>query len=172
MDSDFGSEPTDVVILTEAALTADDVRNLLGIYRDPDGDQVPDPVAFRVIVPADTETHLVSALLEHLGTGELTAAWRDIRPNPIQSAASAADKLAASLDALRTAGAIATGEVTEADALDALRAAVAEGAVREVAVVTYPHAFEDTFHTDWASRARGILAVPVLHVYAGTSELG
>jgi hypothetical protein len=38
--------------------------------------------------------------------------------------------------------------------------------------VTYPHAWLDTFHQDWASRARDVLQVPVLHLYSGTSELG
>ena len=37
---------------------------------------------------------------------------------------------------------------------------------------TYPHAVEDTFHRDWASRAREELQVPVLHLYSGTSQLG
>jgi hypothetical protein len=54
----------------------------------------------------------------------------------------------------------------------ALRAAVAADDVREVVVITYPHALPDTFHTDWASRARDVLSVPVLHLYAGTSEVG
>ena len=57
------------------------------------------------------------------------------------------------------------------DPLPALRAAV-RAPVREVVVVTLPHALEDTFHTDWASRAREELRVPVLHLYAGTSRLG
>ena len=42
----------------------------------------------------------------------------------------------------------------------------------EVVVATYPHLVEDTFRTDWASRAREALHVPVLHLYLGTSELG
>ena len=49
---------------------------------------------------------------------------------------------------------------------------MAAGGAREIVVVTYPHAVEDTFHTDWASRAREELHVPVLHLYSGTSELG
>jgi hypothetical protein len=43
---------------------------------------------------------------------------------------------------------------------------------QEVVVVTEPHAVEDTFHTDWASRAREALGVPVLHMYAGDWRLG
>ena len=51
------------------------------------------------------------------------------------------------------------------DPLPALKAAVADGDVVEVAVVTYPHAIEDTFHRDWASRAASRPQVPVLHLY-------
>jgi len=39
-------------------------------------------------------------------------------------------------------------------------------------VVTLPHALEDTFRRDWASRAREDLRVPVLHLYLGTNQLG
>jgi hypothetical protein len=80
--------------------------------------------------------------------------------------------LEASLAGLRAAGVAAEGTVTVDDPVPALRKAVAAGDVREVVVVTYPHAVEDTFHADWASRARDALQVPVLHLYAGTSELG
>ena len=58
------------------------------------------------------------------------------------------------------------------DPLPALRSAVADLEIREIAVITYPHAVADTFHRDWASRARDELRVPVLHLYSGTSELG
>jgi hypothetical protein len=164
-----------VLILTEAALSAADVEHVLDIYRDPDGDGVPDPVAFRVLVPAETERHLVAALLEHVGSGELREAWADLRrgrPDATQAALTASEKLASSLTMLHAAGMAAEGSVTDDDPLPALRAAVAGGGVREIVVVTYPHALADTFHADWASKARDTLRVPVLHLYAGTSELG
>ena len=41
-----------------------------------------------------------------------------------------------------------------------------------VVVVTDPHAVEDTFRQDWASKARDALDLPVLHLYRGTSMLG
>jgi hypothetical protein len=50
--------------------------------------------------------------------------------------------------------------------------ALAATGAGEVVVVTRPHAVEDTFHTDWASRARERLGVPVLHVYAGSNWVG
>jgi hypothetical protein len=42
----------------------------------------------------------------------------------------------------------------------------------EVVIVTEPLAIQDTFHTDWASRAREELGLPVLHMYAGDWRLG
>jgi hypothetical protein len=172
--SESATLPT-VVVLTEAALTAADVEHLLDLYRDPDGDGVPDPVMFRVLVPADAERNLLASLVEHLGSGELREAWQELvggRPDPRRAAATAAQRLTESVAALRTSGAAADGEVIGDDPLPALREAVASSSAREVVVVTYPHPVEDTFHADWASRAREVLRVPVLHLYAGTSELG
>ena len=82
------------------------------------------------------------------------------------------EDLASSVEAFRAAGTTADGAVVADDPLPALRAAVLDHDVREVVVVTVPHALEDTFHTDWASRARDELKVPVLHLYSGTSQLG
>lgn len=164
-----------VLVLTEAALTADDVEHLLGIYRDPDGDGVPDPVSFRVLVPADTERHLLASLVNHLGGGHFREAWHDLtdgRKDPRKAETTAAEQLAESLRQLAAAGFESTGAVIEGDPVPALRQAVTAGGVREVVAITYPHPFEDTFHSDWASRAREALSVPVLHLYAGTSEVG
>jgi len=168
--------PADLVlVLTEAALTADDVQHLLDIYRDPDGDGIADPVAFHVLVPADTERHLLASLVNHLGAGELREAWHDLthgRKDPRAAQTTAAEQLAGSLGRLAAAGYPSTGAVIEDNPLPALRQAVAAGGGREVVAITYPHPFEDTFHSDWASRAREALSVPVLHLYAGTSEVG
>ena len=66
----------------------------------------------------------------------------------------------------------ATGEITADDPMPTLLEEVARLGAREVVVVTEPHAVEDTFHTDWASKARETLGVPVLHMYAGDWRLG
>ena len=66
----------------------------------------------------------------------------------------------------------ATGEITSDDPMPALVEEVARLGAREVVVVTEPHAVEDTFHRDWASRARESLGLPVLHMYAGDWRLG
>ncbi len=167
--------PQTIVILTEDALNAADVQHITSLHAGEDVD-------YRVLVPADTERNVITSIIDHLGLGELRAAWEELvrrDPTPAEATATAAERLATSLTLLRAAGAAADGTVTDDDPLPALRTAVDDGGgpdaddgVREVVVVTYPHAVEDTFHADWASRAREELRVPVLHLYSGTSTLG
>jgi hypothetical protein len=178
-----------VLVLTEDTLTSADVDHITRLHAE-------DPVTYRVLVPADTERNVVTSIIDHLGMGELREAWDDLlgrEPDARQATATAVEQLEGSVKALRAAGVEADGFVTADDPLPALRAeverlggeAAAPGAaplvdtagdapagVREAVVVTYPHAVEDTFHSDWASRAREELHVPVLHLYLGTSELG
>lgn len=157
-----------ILVLTEDTLNPADVQHILSLHEG-------ETLAYRVLVPADTERNLVSAIVDHLSVGELKQAWDEVlgrEPSEKQAKATAAEQLERSVAELRGAGRDADGAVTEDDPLPALRKAVAAGDVREVVVVTYPHAVEDTFHTDWASRAREELHVPVLHLYSGTSELG
>ncbi|MBC7291951.1 MAG: hypothetical protein H5T83_11555 [Actinotalea sp.] len=157
-----------ILLLTEDTLTAADVQHITGLHADED-------VAYRVLVPADTEQNMLVSIVDHLSLGELrealdAALGREGRPE--EARRTAADALAATVAELRAAGAVADGEVVEDDPLPALRTAVTASPVREVVVVTLPHAVEDTFHTDWASRAREVLEVPVMHLYSGTNLLG
>lgn len=156
-----------VVVLTEQALGEADARHVTGLHQG-------EAVRYQVLVPADTERNLLVDVLDHLSLGELRKALAGLRsdPDPHEARADAAQALAASLAALRAAGAEADGAVTDDDPLPSLEAAVAAAPAREVVVVTRPHAVEDTFHRDWASKARERLGVPVLHVYAGTTFLG
>ncbi len=155
------------MVLTEDALTDSDAAHVTGLH--------PDVAAYRVLVPADTEANVLVSLVDHLALGELREALDAAlgrTPRPASAHATAAGRLEASLAVLRAAGAIADGAVVEDDPLPALRAEVTRTGAREVVVLTHPHALEDTFHQDWASRARDELKVPVLHVYLGTSRLG
>jgi hypothetical protein len=157
-----------ILVLTEDTLADVDVEHLLALH---EGEEL----EYRVLVPADSDQPLVATIVDNLGLGELREAWDRLlgkEPTVKEATATAADRLAQSLAAFARAGRAATGEVVEDDPLPALRAAVGSGAVREVAVVTYPQLLTDTFHRDWASRAREELQVPVLHLYSGTSELG
>lgn len=157
-----------VVVLTEDALTDADVAHVTGLYEGRD-------VAFHLLVPADTEQNVLASLVDHLSLGELREALDAVlgrEPEPAEARRTAVEQLDASVAAFRAAGATVEGVVVSDDPLPALRAAVADREVGEVVVVTLPHALEDTFHRDWASRAREELHVPVLHLYAGTSRLG
>jgi hypothetical protein len=157
-----------IVLLTEQALDADDAARIAALHEG-------ETLSYRVLVPADTERNLLADVVDHLSLGELRQALDAIRgrePKADQARVSAQEALSSTVSALQGLGAEAVGEVTEDDPLPALSNAVTAYGAREVVVVTRPHAVEDTFHRDWASRARERLGVPVLHVYAGTTFLG
>ncbi|MGV8965203.1 MAG: hypothetical protein ACOH2F_02885 [Cellulomonas sp.] len=161
-------EANTIVVLTEDTLVDADVAHILELHDD-------DALVYRVLVPADTERNMLVSFVDHLGMGQLREALSDVlrrEPKPTEAKAEAADQLEASMAAFTAAGANTEGMIVDDDPLPSLRAEVAAGIVREIVVVTYPHAVEDTFHRDWASRARETLQVPVLHLYAETSELG
>lgn len=168
-DPAAGGAPWTVVVLTEEAFGDVDARNVAQLHAG-------ESVRHVVLVPADTRRSVLADLLDHLSLGELRAALgavREGRPDPEQARADAETALAATLAALAAEGLSATGRVVGDDPLPEVRAALTgEPDARELVVVTRPHAVEDTFHTDWASRARDELGVPVLHVYAGSTRLG
>jgi hypothetical protein len=157
-----------ILVLIEDTLAPVDVEHLLALHPG-------ETLAYRILVPADTDRPLVQTIIDDLGMGELRQAWARLRgkePSQREAKATADEQLAGSIAAFAAAGREATGEITADDPIPAAKAVVQTGEAREVAVVTYPHMVEDTFHRDWASRARDELQVPVLHLYSGTSELG
>ncbi len=161
-----------IVILTEQALDAGDAGRILALHEGED-------LGYHVLVPADTERNLLVDVIDHLSMLQLRGALDAVRGREHggkhggdAARATAKDALDASLAALRSHGRTAEGQVTVDDPLPAVQAEVERLGAREVVVVTRPHAVEDTFHRDWASRAREDLGVPVLHVYAGTTFLG
>ena len=157
-----------IVILTEQALGAGDAGRILTLH---EGEEL----SYHVLVPADTERNLLVDVVDHLSMLHLREALDAVRhrePKGDAARASAQQSLESSLEALRALGKDAQGEVTTDDPMPAVKAEVERLGAREVVVVTRPHAVQDTFHRDWASRARDLLGVPVLHVYAGTTFLG
>ena len=157
-----------ILVLTEEQLDEGDARRIVDLHA---GEQL----SYRVLVPADTERNLLADVIDHLSMLELREALGALRhrgPDDASARVEAGQSLAASVAALTALGVQAAGEITDDDPVPALRGAVDRYRAREVVVVTRPHAVEDTFHRDWASRAREELGVPVLHVYAGTTFLG
>ncbi len=154
-----------IIVLTEEALRADDITRIRGLHPE---------ATFHVLVPADTSRNLVSDFINHLSLFELREAWESLthQVRPDEAKQEADEALRLSLERLREAGAAADGHVVADDPLPAVTQAVNNLRADELVVVTRPHAVEDTFHADWASKAREELGLPVLHLYAGTNRLG
>ncbi|MBC9823729.1 hypothetical protein [Terrabacter sp. MAHUQ-38] len=160
-----GPTPT-IIVLTEEALRSVDVDKIVGLHED-------EQPTYRVLVPADTRRNLLSSFLNHLSLFEMREALESLRPVDRVTARSDADTaLTTTLAQFERHEVVATGEITADDPMPALVDEVSRLGAREVVVVTEPHAVEDTFHRDWASRARESLGVPVLHMYAGDWRLG
>ncbi|MGO4490918.1 hypothetical protein AB4Y86_02340 [Arthrobacter sp. 2YAF22_2] len=157
-----------IVILTEEPLGADDRVNIETLVADGDAPLV-------VLVPANTERHLLVDFLENLSMLEIAKAFRDLtakQPDPAVERTAAAETLAASLVALGGLGGGVTGQIVEGKAVDGLVAKVKELNAGQAVVITRPHAVADTFHTDWANEAQDKLGLPVLHLYAGSGFIG
>ncbi|MBO1269343.1 hypothetical protein [Arthrobacter cavernae] len=157
-----------IVILTEEPLGPDDRANIKKLV---DGGDAP----LVVLVPANTERHLLVDFLEHLSLLEVAKAFRELlaaAPDLESERAEAAGALAASLAALEGLGGGVTGEIVDGGAVAGLVAKVKELDAAQAVVVTRPHAIADTFHTDWASKAQDQLGLPVLHLYAGSGFIG
>jgi hypothetical protein len=157
-----------LVILTEEPLGADDRVN---IQRLVDGLDTP----LVLLVPGNTERHLLVDFLENLSLLDIAKAFRELTahaPDPRAERAEAAETLAVSLAALEGLGGGVTGEVVEGGAVNGLVAKVKQLGASQAAVITRPHAVADTFHTDWANKAQDQLGLPVLHLYAGSGFIG
>jgi hypothetical protein len=157
-----------IVILTEEPLGRDDRVN---IERLLDGSDAP----VVVLVPANTERHLLVDFLENLSLLDIAKAFRELTshtPDPEVERAAAAETLATSLAALAGVGSGVTGEIVDGAAVDGLVSKVKELGAGQAVVITRPHAIHDTFHTDWANKAQDRLGLPVLHLYAGSGFIG
>jgi len=160
--------PAAVIVLTEEALKPVDVDKIVALHADEDVTET-----YRVLVPADTSRNILSAFLNHLSLFEMREALEALKPvDRAEAHTDARTALERSIAEFEQRGLTVTGEVTADDPMPALIEEVRRLNAREVVVVTEPHAVEDTFHTDWASKAREVLGLPVLHIYAGDWRLG
>jgi hypothetical protein len=157
-----------IVILTEEPLGADDRVNIERLVDGGDARLV-------VLVPANTERHLLVDFLENLSMLDIAKAFRELTahaPDPNKQRAAAAETLATSLTALEGLGGGVSGEVVDGEAVNGLVTKVKELGAAQAVVITRPHAVADTFHTDWANKAQDRLGLPVLHLYAGSGFIG
>ncbi|VXB58782.1 hypothetical protein ARTHRO9V_160315 [Arthrobacter sp. 9V] len=157
-----------IVILTEEPLGPDDRVNIAKLL---DGGDAP----LFVLVPSNTERHLLVDFLENLSLLDIAKAFRELtaqHPDPEVERAEASETLAASLAALAGLGGGVTGEVVDGGAVAGLVSKVRAVDAAQAVVITRPHAISDTFHTDWANKAQDQLGLPVLHLYAGSGFIG
>jgi hypothetical protein len=154
----------DVVLLVEQALSAADAARVRSLH-----EALEDPVTYHVLLPVDDAAARVEAAMGSLPSSELLGA-PGVLANSADLAAveedarhRAQESLDATLKALTTAGATATGTLVQ-DPIQALAAKVKEVDGREAIILTRPHVVAEFFHVDWTAQARRKLGVPVLHL--------
>lgn len=157
-----------IVVLTEEPLVGADVRNLESFHQGGD-------LNFFLLVPGDTERHLLVDFLDQLSLLHVGKAFRDLasrQPDSEQRRLQSDATLKVSLEAMQSAGLKADGAIADSNPVDSLVKKVHELDAREAIVITRPHAVEDTLHTDWANKAQDELGLPVLHLYSGSGYIG
>jgi hypothetical protein len=161
------SETYTVVLLVEQALTAADAAQVRSLHEgldDPD-----QHVAYHVLLPVADAAARIEAAMGAINGDTLAAPRIPLDPDAVETVREESERessqaLAATLAALRDAGATAEGTTVEDDPIDALAHAVQEVDGREAIILTRSHVVAEFFHLDWTSRARRKIGVPVLHL--------
>lgn len=155
----------DVVLLVEQALTPADAAQVRSLHEGLD-----EPVTYHVLLPVEDAAARIETAMGALSPGEMAAvpsialSETDLEAVRQECLDRADTELAATLDALKAAGADASGRLVTGPPIDALAATVAEVDGREAIILTRPHVVAEFFHLDWTSQARRKIGVPVLHL--------
>ena len=159
------SEVYDVVLLIEQALSPADAAQVHSLHEGLD-----QPVAYHVLLPLEDAASRIESAMGSLTAGDMLAsptmpmtevdleAVRKDCENRSQA------ELASTLQALRSSGAVAYGQIVVDPPIDALAAKVDEVDGREAIILTRPHVVAEFFHLDWTSKARRRIGVPILHL--------
>jgi hypothetical protein len=153
-----------ILLLTETELREHDVRRISELHGT-------DDVSVHVLVPADAKHNRLIEALDEVALGRLREALDDDDPTPQEAEQEAMRAVNASVELFTTAGLQARGSITGSDPVPAAVEAARSDDSDEVIVVTPPHMVESGLHRDWASRLRDELALPVLHIVAGTDRV-
>ena len=129
-----------------------------------------------VLVPANTERHLLVDFLEHLSLLEIAKAFRELTcraPDPgIGTRRSRGDPGRLTGRPGRAGRRSRPARWWTAVPSRAWWPRSRNSGPTQAVVITRPHAVSDTFHTDWANKAQDQLGIPVLHLYAGSGFIG
>jgi hypothetical protein len=158
------SETYTVVLLVEQALTDADAVQVRSLHEGLDDD-----VRYHVLLPVEDAAARVEAAMGAVSGETMTAPRMPLDPDAVETVREESERessaaLAATLAALRAAGATADGNIVDDDPIEALARAVADVDGREAIILTRSHVVSEFFHLDWSSRARRKIGVPVLHL--------
>jgi hypothetical protein len=158
------SETYTVVLLVEQALSAADATQVRSLHEGIEAD-----VRYHVLLPAEDAAARLEAAMTAVGGDSMGAPSMPPSPEEMETVREETDRqssrdLAATLEALRAAGATAEGEVVDGDPIEELSATVGRLEGREAIILTRSHVVSEFFHLDWTSRARRAIGVPVLHL--------
>jgi hypothetical protein len=161
------SENYTVVLLVEQTLTAADAAQVRSLHESLDDPE--QHVRYEVLLPVEDAAARIEAAMGAISSDTLTTPRAPMDPETVETVREESEResaraLAATLDALRGAGATAEGRVVEEDPIHALAEAVTRVDGREAIILTRPHVVAEFFHMDWTSRARRKIGVPVLHL--------
>jgi hypothetical protein len=155
----------EVVLLIEQALSPLDAEQITSLHTG-----IEEPVSYHVLLPVEDASGRVEASLGALAGGEaleasaLMGSEIDLAEMQKEIVDTSRAALATSIEALKSHGVEAAGEVTTQDPVHALIAAVQAFDAQETIILTRPHLVAEFFHVDWTSRARRKLGVPLLHL--------
>jgi len=157
----------DVVLLIEQELSALDAGQVLALHEQLENEA--EHVTYHVLLPVEDASSRVHAALGSIARYEMIPPSESMSPDALsrldaELVAEAQAGLQRSLDLLRAGGHQAAGELTHGDPIGALVRVSNENDAAEALVLTGPHAVRDFLHTDWASRARRSLGIPILHL--------
>ncbi len=158
------TETYTVVLLVEQALSAADAAQVRSLHEGLDDD-----VRYHVLLPAEDAAARIEAAMSAVGGDSVGSPSVPLSADDLETVREETERqssrdLAATLAALRAAGATASGEVVDGDPIEALSAAVSQADGREAIILTRSHVVSEFFHLDWTSRARRAIGVPVLHL--------
>ncbi len=157
----------DVVLLIEQELSALDAQQVLALH---EGLELEDErVSYHVLLPVEEASSHVHAALGSIARHEMTPPADSLTPETLarldaELVTEAQAGLERSLELLRTGGHVADGELTHGDPVGRLVRVAQDHDAAEVIVLTAPHGVQQFLHTDWTSKARRVLGIPILHL--------
>ena len=157
----------DVVLLVEQELSALDAEQVLALHEGLEGED--ERVTYHVLLPVEEASSRVHAALGSIARYEMIPPTETMSPEALarldaELVAEAQAGLERSLELLRAGGHHAEGELTHGDPVGVLVRVSHDHDAAEAIVLTGPHAVREFLHTDWTSKARRSLGIPILHL--------